>query len=58
MIKAGSSDTILKIDNLKIIQANFGLNWYNDFRDVLNSLHRMDGRQTPSDGNSSLDALL
>lgn len=34
MIKAGSSDTILKIDTLKIIQAYFGLNWYNGFRDV------------------------
>jgi hypothetical protein len=38
-----------------MIQAKFGLNWPSGFRgeDFLKSLQTDDGRQTPSDGNSS-----
>ena len=54
-----SSDTIVKLDTLVMIQTKFGFHWSSTFRggDFWKSLRRTtdDGwrRRTPSDGNSS-----
>ena len=45
-------DTIYKLDTLRIIQANFGLNWPSGFRgeDFWKKLTTYDGRRTTDDG--------
>ena len=51
-----STDTILKLDTLVMIQTKFGFHWSSTFRgeDFFKSY---DVRQTLSDGNSSHDPL-
>ena len=48
---AWSSDTILKIDTIRMIQTNFGWNWPCSFKedDFENSLHQMDRWMTDND---------
>jgi hypothetical protein len=50
---AGTSETILKLDTLRMIVAKFGSYWFSGFReeDFLKSLQTDDGRM-PNDGNS------
>jgi hypothetical protein len=49
---AGSLDIYFKGNTLRMIQAKFGLNWSSDFRREY-FWKSLDGRQMPSDGNSS-----
>ena len=50
---AGSLDITFKGNPLRMIQAKFGLNWLSGFRGEDFWKIFTDGRQTPSDGNSS-----